>query len=151
MNGANKKVLVGAVAVLVLTTLIGVGLGRWHLARKQTPKPAGMETVSVSQPKAVSIPQFGSLLPEGRQVELQGHAVCAYCFWNEGTTCHTALKLDTEPGAVFLLPNAKLAELDKLTSACADGSIEVRVRGSITRYNDRNYLLLTEFERLARP
>ncbi len=125
-----------------MAALAGVVVGLWHLS-KQTPAP---NPTSVQQS---SVPQFGSLLPDGQQVELKGQAVCAYCFWNEGTSCHTTLKLETPPGAVFFHPNDKLAALEKITGVCADGTITLSVRGTTSRYQGRNYLLLKQVDVLA--
>jgi len=50
---------------------------------------------------------------------------------------------------VFFHPNEKLAALEKITGVCADGTITLSVRGTTSRYQGRNFLLLKQVDVLA--
>lgn len=86
------------------------------------------------------------LLPEGQTVTLTGKAFCGACFWNVGEGPHNlVLRREEPPEVVYLLANGKTQELEAITGACADGSVEVTATGTITRHRNRNYLLLADF------
>ena len=143
MNKQSIQFAALAVIVLVLSIAAGASIARWR-----APKTAANAQVEEG-PRP--LPQFGSLLPAGDDVEVRGKATCAFCFWKVGSACNTAIKTESEPGIVFLSPNEQLAALDEVTNKCADGSIEIRARGAVSRYGDRNYMLVRSFERLGQP
>ncbi len=138
----ETKRLIG-ISALVLLLAIGAGAG---IARRLAPKQQPQPTAHVEQAPP-ALPLVGSLLPASDDVEIRGQAVCGYCKWKVGEASHNVvLKTENEPGIVFLSPNERLEKIDKMTGKCADGSIEIRARGSMTQYEDRNYLLVRNFE-----
>ena len=144
MNKQSIRFAAVAVIVLVLSIAAGASIARWR-----APKPV---PTAQAEEGPRPLPQFGSLLPAGDDVEVRGKALCGYCSWKAGEASHNVvLKTEAEPGLVFLSPNEKLAEIDALTGKCADGTIEIRARGAVSRYSDRNYMLVRSFERLGEP
>jgi hypothetical protein len=76
------------------------------------------------------LPQFGSLIPAADNVEVTGKAMCGFCYWSEGgKSCNVVLKTITELGVVFLSPNEKVNEIEKITGKCANGKVEIKARG----------------------
>ncbi len=140
MDAQSKRLLGICVLVLVVAVTAGIGFDRWRAAKAA---PTAASRVVLPLPRA------GALLASTEEAEVRGRAFCAYCYWNVGNTCHTAIKTDGEPGVVFLARNEKLAELDKTTGECADGTIEVHARGAISQYNHQNHLTLRSFETTA--
>lgn len=139
----RTKIIMAVALTLIAAAIVGSGVARWQRAHVQTTSEPTSQTVDQTPP----LPQFGSLLPEGTNVEVSGKAICGYCFWREGEADHnTVIQTATEPGIVFALQNKQLAELEKITGRCADGSYNVRVRGAVTQYSDRNYVLIDSFE-----
>lgn len=140
MNAQSKRLL--GICALVLIVAVGTGAGFDHWRAAKTTKAPPPPAARVVPP----LPRVGALLASTEEGEVRGKAFCAYCFWNVGNACHTALKTDSEPGVVFLARNEKLAELDAITDVCADGTIEVTARGLVSQYKDQNYLLVRSFE-----
>jgi hypothetical protein len=134
MNIKSKRLIGIGLLVLVVAVAAGAGFDRWREAKqnaKQRPP----------------LPQFGSLLATADDVEVTGKAMCGYCYWGVGgASCNVVLKTPSEPGIIFLSPNEKLNEIEKITGKCPEGSVEIRARGFVSRYNDHNYLFVRSFE-----
>src|SRR5438046_7621500 len=82
-------------------------------------------------------------------VEVSGKAMCGFCYWGVGgTSCNVVLKTASAPGVVFLSPNAKVNEIEKITGKCAGGKVEIRARGMLSQYDDHNYLFVRNFEKV---
>ena len=97
--------------------------------------------------KVPPLPQRGALLAAADDAEVTGSAMCGFCYWREGGNwCNTVLQTPEEPGIVFLLPNEKRAEIEKLTGDCAGGNYSVTARGTVTQYRGHNYMLVGNFE-----
>ena len=137
MNIKSKRLIGIGLLVLVVALAAGAGFDRSRVAKqnaKQLPP----------------LPQFGSLLATADDVEVTGKAMCGYCYWGVGgASCNVVLKTASEPGIVFLSPNEKVNEIEKITGKCAGGTVEIRARGSISRYDDHNYLFVRSFETVA--
>jgi hypothetical protein len=136
MNIKSKRLI--GIGVLVLVVAIGAGAGfdRWRATRQ----PAGF----------APLPQFGSLIPAADDVEVSGKAMCGYCYWGVGgASCNVVLKTASEPGIVFLSPNEKVNEIEKITGKCAEGKVEIKARGIISKYDGHNYLFVRSFEKVV--
>ena len=76
--------------------------------------------------------------------------MCGFCYWGEGgKSCNVVLKTAAEPGVVFLSPNEKVNEIEKITGKCADGKVQIKARGIISLYDGHNYLFVRSFEKMA--
>jgi len=76
--------------------------------------------------------------------------MCGFCYWGEGgKSCNVVLKIAAEPGVVFLSPNEKVNEIEKITGKCANGKVEIKARGIISQYDGHNYLFVRSFEKMA--
>ncbi len=132
-----------------LAILLLVG-GLWF-DRARTEKRSAQKTAATVPAKRnlPPLPQWGTLLPAGENVEVTGSAMCGYCTWGVGTPPdNVVLQMAAEPGIMFLLPNEKLAEMEKLTNKCAGGNYWVTARGTVTQYEGHNYMLVQNFEAL---
>ena len=66
--------------ILLVAIAAGAGLDRWRAAKAEQKRPP-------------PLPQFGSLLPSGDDVEVSGKAMCGFCYWGVGgTSCNVVLK-----------------------------------------------------------
>jgi hypothetical protein len=136
MNIKSKRLIGTGVLVLVVAIGAGAGFDRWRATRQ----PSGF----------APLPQFGSLIPTADDVEVSGKAMCGFCYWGEGgKSCNVVLKTAAEPGVVFLSPNEKVNEIEKITGKCADGKVEIKARGIISQYDGHNYLFVRSFEKVA--
>jgi hypothetical protein len=137
MNTKTKR-LVGVVVLLALVAIAaGAGFDRWRATRGPT--------------EFGTLPQFGSLIPTADDVEVTGKAMCGYCYWREGgKSCNVVLKTEAEPGVVFLSPNEKVNEIEKITGKCANGEVAIKARGIISQYDGHNYLFVRSFETVAK-
>ncbi len=135
MNAKSKRLIAIGVLALVVGIAAGAGLDHWRAgkaAHKERPP----------------LPQFGSLLPSGDDVEVSGKAMCGFCYWGVGgQSCNVVLKTVSEPGIVFLSPNEKVNEIEKITGKCAGGKVDIRARGVLSRYDGHNYLFVRNFEK----
>lgn len=139
----SKSLVIFAIALTIAAIVGGVWFDHTRSERKRA--TAAVVTANTAWQPA-PLPQKGDLLPAG-EGEVSGVAQCGYCSWGEGgKTCNTALQMDNAPGVVFLLPNEKREELEKLTGKCAGGNHEVIARGTITQYDGHNYMLVKNFE-----
>lgn len=137
MDTKSKRLIGIGTFVLLVALAAGAGFDHWRSAKR-----AGKHRPP--------LPQFGSLLAGADDVEVTGKAMCGFCYWGEGgASCNTVLKTASEPGIVFLSPNEKVDEIEKITGTCAGGDIAIRARGIISRYNDHNYLFVRSFEKVA--
>ncbi len=137
MNVRSKRLIGIGVLTLLVAIAAGAGLDRWRAAKAEQKQPP-------------PLPQFGSLLPSGDDVEVSGKAMCGFCYWGVGgTSCNVVLKTASAPGIVFLSPNAKVNEIEKITGKCAGGKVEIRARGMLSQYDDHNYLFVRNFEKVA--
>ncbi|MEO5722141.1 MAG: hypothetical protein ABIR71_11805 [Chthoniobacterales bacterium] len=137
------------VFVLLLVTIAAVLGGIWFDRQRAEKRRA----TAAAAPKAVRqtppLPQWGELLPSSENMEVTGSAMCGWCTWGVGEAPdNIVLQTATEPGIVFLLPNEKLSELEKLTHKCAGGDYWVTARGTVTLYEGHNYMLVQNFEAL---
>jgi hypothetical protein len=137
MNVRSKRLIPIGVFVILVAIAAGAGLDRWRAAKTE-------------QKQAPALPQFGPLLPSGDDVEVSGKAMCGFCYWGVGgTSCNVVLKTASAPGIVFLSPNAKVNEIEKITGKCANGKVEIRARGMLSQYDGHNYLFVRSFEKVA--
>jgi hypothetical protein len=137
MNVRSKRLIPIGVFVILVAIAAGAGLDRWRAAKAE-------------QKQLLPLPQFGSLLAPGDDVEVSGKAMCGFCYWGVGgTSCNVVLKTASEPGIVFLSPNAKVNEIEKITGKCANGKVEIRARGMLSQYDGHNYLFVRSFEKVA--
>src|SRR6266480_7680818 len=137
VNVRSKRLIGIGVLILLVAIAAGAGLDRWRAAKAEQKRPP-------------PLPQFGSLLPSGDDVEVSGKAMCGFCYWGVGgTSCNVVLKTASAPGIVFLSPNAKVNEIEKITGKCAGGKVEIRARGMLSQYDDHNYLFVRNFEKVA--
>lgn len=139
----SKSLVVFAILLTIAAIVGGVWFDRARSERKRAPAVAA---ASKTAWQPAPLPQKGELLPAG-EGEASGVAKCGYCYWGEGgKTCNTVLQMNDAPGVVFLLPNEKREELEKLTGKCAGGNHDVIARGTITQYDGHNYMLVKNFE-----
>jgi hypothetical protein len=138
-----KRTQLIIVVLLVLAAVAGGIAFDKHRAKER--KEASV--APSNEPQVPSLPQWGALLPAGDNVEVSGSAMCGYCTWEAGEPPdNIVLQMSTEPGIVFVLPNEKRAEIEKLTGACAGGDYYITARGEMTQYHGHNYLLVKNFE-----
>lgn len=140
----STKLILIALAAMIVAVVAGISFDHWRAGKKPAPvvaAPAG-ETRKVPP-----LPQWGTLLPAGDDVEVSGSAMCGYCTWKAGEAPdNIVLQTSTEPGIVFVLPNEKRAEIEKFTNRCAGGEYWVTARGTVTQYDGHNYLLVKSFD-----
>ena len=104
-------------------------------------------TLEQAKNKVPPLPQRGALLIAEDEAEVSGTAMCGFCYWREGgSTCNTVLQMSQEPGIVFLLPNEKRNEMEKLTGTCAGGNYHITARGTVTQYGGHSYMLVKNFD-----
>lgn len=138
----SKLFLIAAIAMITVV-VAGVAFDRARASRQ----PAPVAAASPAARKVPPLPQWGALLPSGENVEVSGSAMCGYCTWKAGEPPdNIVLQTSTEPGIVFVLPNEKRAEIEKLTGRCAGGDYYITARGTVTQYDGHNYLLVRNFE-----
>ncbi len=136
MNVRSKRLIAIAILVLLVAIAGGAGFDRWRATRHHITFGA--------------LPQFGSLIAATDDVEVTGKAMCGFCYWGEGgKSCNVVLKIAAEPGVVFLSPNEKVNEIEKITGKCANGKVEIKARGIISQYDGHNYLFVRSFEKMA--
>jgi hypothetical protein len=136
INVRSKRLIGIGVLVILVGIAAGAGLDRWRAAKRVETRPP--------------LPQFGSLLPSGDDVEVSGTAMCGFCYWGAGgTSCNVVLKTASAPGIVFLSPNEKVNEIEKITGKCASGKVEIRARGMVSHYDGHNYLFVRSFEKVT--
>jgi hypothetical protein len=139
----SKQLILLALMAMIVAVAAGISFDRWRAS--QRPVPAAVAAADARQ--VPPLPQWGALLPAGDNVEVSGSAMCGYCTWKAGEPPdNTVLQMSVEPGIVFLLPNEKRAEIEKLTDRCAGGNYWVTARGSVTQYDGHNYMLVKNFD-----
>jgi len=137
VNVRSKRLIGIGVLILLVAIASGAGLDRWRAVKAEQKRPP-------------PLPQFGSLLPSGDDVEVSGKAMCGSCYWGVGgTSCNVVLKTASAQGIVFLSPNEKVNEIEKITGKCAGGKVEIRARGMLSQYDSHNYLFVRNFEKVA--
>ena len=147
-----KKIALG-LGVLVLAFLVGAGLVyitksiRGGLAPGSGTEGSGTKGDSGSTSK--TLPTDIGAVVENESLEFTAEVFCANCFYGIGDPQrHSIVFISKDhPKMVIPLPNTKLAELEKITGSCADGSFEVTVKGTGSRYNDKNYVTISSFTR----
>ncbi len=140
----NKRLLI--ICALVLAVLVAVGIAYDRHRAKERGQATDAAAAKADR-KVPPLPQWGTLLPAGENVEVSGSAMCGYCTWKAGEPRdNIVLQTSTEPGIVFVLPNEKRGEIEKLTGRCAGGDYWVTARGTVTQYDGHNYLLVKNFE-----
>lgn len=128
---------------MIVAVTAGVSFDHWRTSKQPPP----VAVASQATRKVPALPQWGTLLPAGENVEVSGSAMCGYCTWKAGEPPdNIVLQTSTEPGIVFVLPNEKRAEIEKLTGRCAGGDYYVTARGIVTQYDGHNYLLVKNFD-----
>ena len=141
----NKRAIIAIIAVAALV-IAGVSFDR-HRASVRNQATAEKRAAEEAKNKVPRLPQNGVLLAAADEAEVKGMAMCGFCYWREGGSwCNTVLQTAQEPGIVFLLPNEKRAEIEKLTGDCAGGNYSVTARGTVTQYRGHNYMLVSNFE-----
>ena len=146
---AKKIALV--LGVLVLAFLVGAGLVyttrsmRGESACGSGTKGSGTKGGSGSTSK--SLPRDVSPVADGKPLGFTAEAICGNCFYGLGDPKrHSIVFISKEqPKMVIPVPNSKLAELEKITGSCADGSFEVTVKGTGSRYDGKNHIMLSSF------
>lgn len=136
-------------SLALLAALLLAG-GLWFDHSRSEKRAARPAAVAAPAKRSVPpLPQWGELIPAGENVEVTGSAMCGWCTWGVGEAPdNVVLQTATEPGIVFLMPNEKLTEIEKLTNKCAGGNYWITARGTMTRYEGHNYLLVQNFEAL---
>src|SRR5262245_29522334 len=135
-NPKIKRLSIVGLLVLLLVVAAGAGFDRWRATRHLA--------------EVAPLPQFGSLIPAAEDAEVTGKAMCGFCYWGEGgKSCNVVLRTRAEPGVVFLSPNAKVNDIEKITGKCASGKVEIKARGIISQYDGHNYLFVRSFETVA--
>lgn len=131
------------IVILLLVAAVAAGIAFDQHRAKQRQQAVA----KVSVRKIPPLPQWGALMPEADDVQVSGSAMCGYCTWKIGEPPdNLVLQMDHEPGIVFVVGNAKRAEIEKITGACAGGDYYITARGSVTQYNGHNYLLVKNFD-----
>lgn len=137
----SKSLFIVATIIVTAAIFAGIGFDRWRATERShfESKPV----VATKPP----LPQWGSLLPAGENIEVSGSAMCGYCTWRVGEPPdNLVLQMSSEPGIVFVVGNEKRTEIEKLTTTCAGGDYWVTARGTVTQYNGHNYLLVKNFD-----
>ncbi len=142
-----KKSFVIVISLVVVGLILG-GIAFDRQRAKERLRIAAQKTAAEqAKDKVPPLPQRGALLAAADDAEVTGSAMCGFCYWREGGNwCNTVLQTPEEPGIVFLLPNEKRAEIEKLTGDCAGGNYSVTARGTVTQYRGHNYMLVSNFE-----
>ena len=146
---AKKIALV--LGVLVLAFLVGAGLVyttksiRGGSQAGSGTKGSGTKGEAGSTSK--SLPKDITPVVEGKSLEFTAVVFCGNCFYGLGDPQRHSIVFISkkQPKMVIPVPNTKLAELEKITGSCADGSFEVTVKGTGSRYDDKNYITLSSF------
>lgn len=106
--------------VLVASFALAVaGAGAFVMSRRAA-KPGAGQTASCGMPMgdttaASRLPKGTVPLPAANQTDFTGKAVCGFCSWGIGQDCNTMLWDKEGHHVAAVLPNEKLAELQKLT------------------------------------
>jgi hypothetical protein len=107
-----------AIAIVVFVAGIAIGAGALITSRRHGAANTA-DVASCGMPlgktAASRLPAGTVLLPANDHAELTGKATCGYCTWNIGDDCNTMLWDREGKHVVAVLPNAQLAELQKLT------------------------------------
>ena len=134
MNTKTKRLAGIGLSVLLVAIAAGAGFDHWRVTKHAA--------------KFVPLPR--SLIPAEDDVEITGNAMCGFCYWGEGgKSCNVVLRTKAEPGVVFLSPNAKVNDIEKITGKCANDKVEIKARGIISQYDGHNYLFVRSFETVA--
>ncbi len=139
-----------AIIVLAIVVVVAIIAGGMWFDHERSEKRRLTSAVAQTVPRQVPpLPQWGALIPPGENVEVKGSAMCGYCTWRAGEPPdNIVLQMSEEPGVVFVLPNEKRAEMEKITGKCAGGNYWITARGTLTQYDGHNYLLVKNFEAL---
>ena len=103
----NRKM---TMLVVVSSAMLVVGAGALYQAHHQ-PRP----TSAISKKAAEKLPSGTTAMAAAEQADFTGKAICGSCSWDIGESCNTMLWDKDGHHVAALLPNEKLAELQKLT------------------------------------
>lgn len=141
----SKTLVILALIVTLAAVLGGIWFDRTRRAERAVRAAPTAPAVRQTPP----LPQWGELLPAGDNIEVSGSAMCGWCTWGVGVAPdNIVLQMSEAPGIVFLMPNEKLSEMEKLTHKCAGGNYWITARGTMTQYEGHNYLLVKNFDAL---
>lgn len=139
----SKQLILFALLAMIVVVGAGVSFDHWRAGKQ----PAPVAAAAASTRKVPPLPQWGTLLQAGDNVEVSGSAMCGYCTWKAGEPPdNIVLQTSAEPGIVFVLPNEKRTEIEKFTNRCAGGDYWITARGTVTQYDGHNYLLVKNFD-----
>ncbi len=140
----DKRLLVICALLMIVFVAGGIAYDRHRTNEREQ---AAVAVAGKANPKVPPLPQWGALVPAGENTEVSGSAMCGYCTWKAGEPPdNIVLQTSTEPGIVFVLPNEKRTEIEKITGRCAGGDYWITARGTVTQYDGHNYLLVKNFE-----
>lgn len=105
--------------VILSSAMLVVGGGALFMSRRQA-KTQSAETASCGMPMgdttaASKLPKGTVPMPAAAEVDFTGKAVCGFCSWSIGQDCNTMLYDKEQHHVAAVLPNDKLADLQKLT------------------------------------
>ncbi len=142
----KSKILITLAIVITVAAIVG---GNWFDQRRSEQRRLASVAAPTVARQTPPLPQWGALLPVGDNVEIKGSAMCGYCTWRAGEAPdNIVLQMSEAPGVVFVLPNEKRAEMEKITGKCAGGNYWITAHGTVTQYDGHNYLLVKNFEAL---
>lgn len=112
----DRRVTLALVASLALAT---AGVGSFVMARRAAASQA-TQAASCGMPMgdtmaASKLPKGTVPLPAAAEAEFTGKAICGFCTWGIGQDCNTMLWDKAGHHVAAVLPNDKLAALQKLT------------------------------------
>lgn len=148
-----KKIALG-IGVLALAFLVGAGLVYMTKTTRGASQAGsgtkGSGTRGDEGSTSKSLPKNIIPVADGKPLAFTVEAYCGNCFYGMGDPeMHSIVFIaEEQPKVVIPHPNAQLAELEKVTGSCADGSFKVTLTGSGTRYRDRNYVTISSFTTL---
>ena len=94
--------------VVLSAAMLAVGAGALVMSRRQANTASHKVT-------AAKLPQGTVPMAAAVETDFTGKAVCGSCSWDIGEECNTMLYDKDNHHVAALLPNDKLAELQKLT------------------------------------
>lgn len=112
----DRRVTLAVIGSIALAT---AGVGAFVMSKRKSKSDAKM-TASCGMPMgdtaaASKLPKGVTPMPAAQQADFTGKAVCGFCSWGIGQDCNTMLYDKDGHHVAAVLPNDKLAELQKLT------------------------------------
>lgn len=95
--------------VVLSSAMLVVGGGALVMSRRT------QSASTASSPTASKLPKGTVPLPAAVESDFTGKAICGSCSWGIGQECNTMLYDKENHHVAAVLPNDKLAELQKLT------------------------------------